>query len=63
VTDEQIAADRAETARLEGVFLCPEGAATISAVRSLREDGWLGADDEVVVLNTGAGIKYPGVRL
>ncbi|MCR3748153.1 threonine synthase [Lentzea californiensis] len=63
VTDEQIAADRAETARLEGVFLCPEGAATISAVRVLREDGWLGADDEVVVLNTGAGIKYPAVRL
>jgi threonine synthase len=63
VDDEQILADRNETARLEGVFLCPEGAATISAVRALRKDGWLGADDEVVVLNTGAGIKYPGVRL
>ncbi|MDX3664274.1 threonine synthase [Streptomyces sp. ID05-26A] len=63
VTDEQIAADRAETARLEGVFLCPEGAATISAVRALRENGWLAANDEVVVLNTGAGIKYPAVRL
>jgi len=63
VDDEQILADRQETARLEGVFLCPEGAATISAVRTLRKDGWLKADDEVVVLNTGAGIKYPGVRL
>ncbi|SEQ04419.1 threonine synthase [Lentzea albida] len=63
VTDEQIAADRAETARLEGVFLCPEGAATISAVRHLRGTGWLEADDEVVVLNTGAGIKYPSLRL
>ncbi|USX49071.1 threonine synthase [Lentzea sp. HUAS12] len=63
VTDEQIEADRAETARLEGVFLCPEGAATISAVRHLRGTGWLGADDEVVVLNTGAGIKYPSLRL
>ncbi|MGW4214592.1 threonine synthase [Lentzea sp. NPDC004789] len=63
VDDEQILADRNETARLEGVFLCPEGVATISAVRTLREDGWLNADDEVVVLNTGAGIKYPGVRL
>ncbi|MGW6933589.1 threonine synthase [Lentzea sp. NPDC054927] len=63
VDDGQIAADRAECARLEGVFLCPEGAATISAVRKLRENGWLAADDEVVVLNTGAGIKYPGVRL
>ena len=45
VTDEQIAADRAECARLEGVFLCPEGAATISAVRALREEGWLSASD------------------
>jgi threonine synthase len=62
IDDEQIFADRAECARREGVFLCPEGAATISAVRALRQDGWLSADDEVVVLNTGAGIKYPGVR-
>ncbi|MFS8104477.1 threonine synthase [Lentzea alba] len=63
VDDTQILHDRNETARLEGVFLCPEGAATISAVRALRKDGWLKSDDEVVVLNTGAGIKYPGVRL
>ncbi|SEQ09147.1 threonine synthase [Lentzea xinjiangensis] len=62
VTDEQVEADRAECARREGVFLCPEGAATISAVRELRGTGWLEADDEVVVLNTGAGIKYPAVR-
>ena len=38
--------------------ICPEGAATLAAVRQLREDGWLGGDEEVVVLNTGAGIKY-----
>ncbi|WP_342746766.1 threonine synthase [Lentzea kentuckyensis] len=63
VADEQIQKDRVECARREGVFLCPEGAATISAVRKLRETGWLQADDEVVVLNTGAGIKYPTVRL
>ncbi|TWP49372.1 threonine synthase [Lentzea tibetensis] len=63
VDDEQILADQAETARLEGVFLCPEGAATISAVRTLRKDGWIADGEEVVVLNTGAGIKYPGIRL
>jgi threonine synthase len=63
IDDEQIQKDREECARREGVFLCPEGAATISAVRKLRETGWLQADDEVVVLNTGAGIKYPTVRL
>jgi len=26
----------------------------------LREAGWLSARDEVVVLNTGTGLKYPG---
>ena len=46
-------------ARLEGMFLCPEGAATVTAARQLRADGWLGADDEVVLLNTGAGVIYP----
>ena len=25
----------------------------------LRESGWLRADEHVVVLNTGAGLKYP----
>ena len=63
IDDEQIQKDREECARREGVFLCPEGAATISAVRKLRETGWLQADDKVVVLNTGAGVKYPAVRL
>ena len=30
----------------------------LTAVRHLRESGWLAAD-EVVVLNTGTGLKYP----
>ena len=34
-------------------------AACITAVRQLRESGWLADRDEVVVLNTGAGLKYP----
>jgi threonine synthase len=25
----------------------------------IRESGWLGADETVVLLNTGAGLKYP----
>ena len=43
----------------EGLLLCSEGAACLSAARRLRHSGWLAADDEVVVLNTGAGNKYP----
>ncbi len=59
VTDDELLADLHRTARLEGIFLCPEGAATVAAARALVASGWLTADDEVVLLNTGAGIIYP----
>ena len=60
VEDEDILAGQLEVARLEGCFTCPEGAACFTAVRHLREGGWLSEGDEVVVLNTGTGLKYPG---
>jgi threonine synthase len=59
VDDTEILADVRAFAENEGLLLCPEGAACLSAARRLRDSGWLAADDEVVVLNTGAGIKYP----
>jgi threonine synthase len=59
VDDEELLADQREVARLEGCFICPEGAACFSAVRRLRESGWLSRSDEVVVLNTGTGLIYP----
>jgi threonine synthase len=59
VEDADLLADLATTARLEGLFLCPEGAATVTAARQLVKTGWLSADDEVVLLNTGAGVIYP----
>ena len=60
VDDEEILADLRAFGAAEGLLLCPEGAACLTAARRLRETGWLSAHDEVVVLNTGAGIKYPG---
>ncbi|MGI5254783.1 threonine synthase [Actinacidiphila glaucinigra] len=59
VDDEELLADRDRCAAADGALLCPEGAATLSAVRVLREQGWLSGDEEVVVLNTGAAAKYP----
>ena len=59
VDDEELLADQREVARLEGTFICPEGAACVTAVRLLRESGWLSERDDVVVLNTGTGLKYP----
>jgi threonine synthase len=59
VADDELLADLRLLASLEGAFVCPEGAAAFTAARRLREAGWLDADDQVVVLNTGAGLKYP----
>jgi len=59
VTDEDLLADVALVGRLEGLLLCPEGAATVTATRSLVESGWIGPDEEVVLLNTGSGLIYP----
>jgi threonine synthase len=60
VTDPELLAAQREVAELEGRFICPEGAACVAAVGQLRRAGWLSASDEVVVLNTGTGLKYPG---
>ena len=59
VDDSRLLADQREVARLEGCFICPEGAACLSAVRQLRDEGWLSGGEQVVVLNTGTGLKYP----
>ncbi|MDP9241469.1 MAG: threonine synthase [Actinomycetota bacterium] len=59
VDDAELLADIVLTGRLEGLYLCPEGAATVSAVRTLRQRGWISAADEVVLLNTGSGLLYP----
>ncbi|MHB8189285.1 MAG: threonine synthase [Ferrimicrobium sp.] len=59
VEDEALLASQAMLARLEGAFICPEGATCFAAAQQLRESGWLSETDEVVILNTGTGIKYP----
>jgi threonine synthase len=59
VSDGQLLTEQRLMAGEEGVFICPEGAACLAAARRLRESGWLSSDDEVVVLNTGMGLKYP----
>jgi threonine synthase len=44
-----------------GVFVAPEGAATAAAVGALCQMGKIGRDDEVVLFNTGSGLKYVGM--
>ncbi|WP_027341046.1 threonine synthase [Hamadaea tsunoensis] len=59
VDDDELLRDLRDFAHDEGLLLCPEGAAGLTAARKLHTTGWLSAEDEVVVLNTGAGLKYP----
>lgn len=59
VSDRDILGFIRRCASDEGMMFCPEGAATLVAVETLRSSGWLSESDEVVMLNTGAGNKYP----
>jgi threonine synthase len=59
VGDREILSSLSELARREGVFVCPEGAALYAASKTLRNQGWIGRGDRVLLLNTGSGIKYP----
>jgi len=60
VTDAELLAAQQQLARDEGTWICPEGAACVAAVGRLREAGWLDGSEDVVVLNTGSGLLYPG---
>ncbi|MGE0157847.1 MAG: threonine synthase [Gemmatimonadales bacterium] len=44
-----------------GVFAAPEGGATAAAVPLLVDRGLISPDDEVVLFNTGSGLKYAGM--
>lgn len=59
ISDEDVQKELRQIANKEGLFICPEGAAAFTAARKLRETNWIKENEKVVVLNTGAGIKYP----
>ena len=59
VTDEEIVQSVADLARTEGVYACPEGAATYAAYKSLIKSGKLSKDERVLLINTGSGLIYP----
>ncbi|MDQ3258552.1 MAG: threonine synthase, partial [Acidobacteriota bacterium] len=58
VTDDEMIAATREIGAAEGLFVAPEGAACLSALRQLVADGSIKASDRVVLFNTGAGVKY-----
>lgn len=59
VDDEVLFADQKLLARSEGIFPCPEGAATYSALRQLLKKGLIDPKEQVLLFNTGNAMKYP----
>jgi threonine synthase len=61
VSDADIEDAMRLVSRTDGLAMCPEGAATVAATKQLRDSGWLQADENVVLINTGTALKYPEV--
>lgn len=58
VSDQCILQAQRLLGRLEGIFAAPEGAATLAALQELIKQRWIGAQERVVLFNTGSGLKY-----
>jgi threonine synthase len=58
VSDQELIEGAHLAAATEGLYLSPEAGAAITATKKLRDSGYLDADDEVVILGTGAGMKH-----
>jgi threonine synthase len=59
VPDEESLAAMRLLAEREGIWICPEGAACVAALRGLKAREWLRPNESILILNTGIGLKYP----
>jgi threonine synthase len=58
VPDQALIDAGIQLAAEEGLFIAPEGAACVAAAEKLVREGFLKADDRIVIYNTGSGLKY-----
>jgi threonine synthase len=58
VTDEECLTAVRDMASSEGILPCPEGAATLAALRKLLAEQLVSPTERIVLLNTGSGFKY-----
>lgn len=59
VSDGDILDAQYMLAQKGGPFVCPEGAASLSAGIKLVKEGWITSQERVLLINTGLGLKYP----
>ena len=58
VSDEEMLDSIEEMALQEGIFACPEGAATLAGLKKLLSQEAVSSDETIVLMNTGTGLKY-----
>jgi len=58
VNDDELMKGVSDIAKHEGMFACPEGAATYAALKKMLEEGSVDKSERVVLFNTGSGLKY-----
>ena len=61
VTDQDILAAMRALAGSEGLWVCPEGAATYACLDALQASVGFDNDERVLLYNTGSGILYPDI--
>ncbi len=59
VDDDAILKAVDDTAKQDGLLMCPEGGATLAAYRRALSEGLVGERDEIVLFNCSTGLKYP----
>ena len=59
VSDEEINSAHRECAVKEGILLCPEGAATLAALKKVVTSGRIKETEQVMLFNCATGLKYP----
>jgi threonine synthase len=59
VSEEEMLNSIKLLARTEGIWACPEGAATVASLPHLLEQDAIDRDETVLLYNTGLGILYP----
>ncbi len=58
ISDKALTEAVKEIGSTEGLFVAPEGAACLPALKKLIKDGFVKETERVVIYNTGAGVKY-----
>ncbi|MCB2171410.1 threonine synthase [archaeon] len=58
VSDDELMKGVSDIAKHEGMFACPEGAATYAALKKMLAEGSVDKSERVVLFNTGSGLKY-----